>query len=123
MKRKILYFILIMLTVSLVFITGCGDLSKLAGSTTVVEQSEDLNDEDQLFIEESEQERAEEESKLNSTVWITKTGKCYHIEGCYYLKSMYDSMTQKEAIDKGFEPCSKCITSYWLPQYWYDKNQ
>lgn len=82
-------------------------------------EASELSDEDLLAME---QEQAEEESKLNATVWLTKSGKCYHVEGCSYLKSKARSMTQKQAIDEGIEPCSRCITSFWLPKYYFEQN-
>lgn len=84
------------------------------------ENSEDFAEEidDKELVElESDEEEEIEESKLNSTVWLTKTGSCYHIEGCRYLKSMARSLTQKEAIDEGYSACSYCIDSYLLPKY------
>ena len=65
----------------------------------------------------------DEESRQNYTVWCTRTGSCYHIEGCRHLRTKYESMTQKEAIDRGLEPCSDCISAYWIAQYWYDRNK
>lgn len=65
---------------------------------------------------------ADEESKLNCTVWLTKTGDCYHIEGCRFLRSKYESLTQREAIERGYAACSECITSYWLPKRQTNSN-
>jgi hypothetical protein len=75
----------------------------------------EAEDKDLAELESDEEEI--EESKLNSTVWLTKTGSCYHIEGCRYLKSMARSLSQKEAIDEGYSACSYCIDSYLLPKY------
>ena len=41
------------------------------------------------------------------TVYITKTGKCYHEEYCSYLKSSIET-TLSEAVSQGYSPCSKC---------------
>ena len=41
------------------------------------------------------------------TVYITRTGKKYHREGCSYLKSKAE-VTVDEAKGRGLEPCSRC---------------
>lgn len=41
------------------------------------------------------------------TVYTTKTGKKYHKQGCYHLKSKV-AMQQKDAISKGYQPCGTC---------------
>jgi len=43
----------------------------------------------------------------DETVYITKTGECYHIEGCSYLKSSIP-ISLEDAISKGYRPCSRC---------------
>ena len=40
-------------------------------------------------------------------VYVTKTGSCYHIEGCSYLKSSIP-ISLTDARDKGYKPCSRC---------------
>lgn len=42
-----------------------------------------------------------------NTVYITKTGECYHIAGCSYLKSSIP-ISLEDAKDKGYRPCSRC---------------
>ena len=80
-------------------------------------------DKSKLTAAEKEYEAlADEESKLNCTVWLTKTGDCYHIEGCRFLRSKYESLTQREAIERGYAACSECITSYWLPKRQTNSN-
>ncbi len=44
----------------------------------------------------------------DTTVYITKTGKKYHADGCSSLKKSKISITLKDAVAKGYEPCSKC---------------
>ena len=41
-------------------------------------------------------------------VYITKSGKKYHTEGCSYLKKSKIPIKLKEAKAKGYKPCSKC---------------
>lgn len=43
----------------------------------------------------------------STTVYITKTGECYHTGSCSYLKSKLP-ITLQDAIDAGYRPCSKC---------------
>ena len=42
------------------------------------------------------------------TVYVTKTGKKYHREGCRSLSRSKIPMTLKEAKAKGYTPCSTC---------------
>lgn len=42
------------------------------------------------------------------TVYVTKTGKKYHREGCQHLQKSSRAITLKEALEKGYEPCSRC---------------
>jgi hypothetical protein len=42
------------------------------------------------------------------TVYVTKTGKKYHRAGCPHLQKSSRAITLKEALEKGYEPCSRC---------------
>ena len=42
------------------------------------------------------------------TVYVTKTGKKYHRDGCRYLSKSKIPMSLKDAIAKGYTPCSVC---------------
>jgi biopolymer transport protein ExbD len=42
------------------------------------------------------------------TVYVTKTGKKYHREGCRYLSHSKIPMTLKDAKAAGYTPCSVC---------------
>jgi biopolymer transport protein ExbD len=42
------------------------------------------------------------------TVYVTKTGKKYHSDGCRYLSNSKIAMTLKDAKAKGYTPCSVC---------------
>ena len=42
------------------------------------------------------------------TVYITKTGKKYHREGCRYLSKSKIKTTLKEAKANGYTPCKVC---------------
>lgn len=43
-----------------------------------------------------------------STVYITKTGTCYHRSGCRHLAKSRIPITVAEAKARGFRPCSVC---------------
>jgi len=124
----------IALIAALMISTGCSiDLSSIGASVQTVNQSVEENADDSESSDEYDEYDEEEEedfdleedeqaieSKLNCTVWTTKTGSCYHTEGCSYLKSKAGSMTQKEAIKKGLSPCSRCITGWYYISNWAD---
>jgi hypothetical protein len=42
------------------------------------------------------------------TVYVTRTGKRYHREGCRYLASSKIPMTLKDAKAQGYTPCKVC---------------
>lgn len=44
----------------------------------------------------------------DTTVYRTRTGECYHKEGCSHLRRSSIELTLQEAFDKGLRPCSKC---------------
>lgn len=48
---------------------------------------------------------------INETVYVTRTGEKYHVEGCQYIegKDNLRDMTAEEAERAGYEPCSVCI--------------
>lgn len=65
--------------------------------------------EDVKEIEEKEQyEKEEEPEKKEQTVYITKSGKKYHLESCRYVKKGAKAISKDDAIDKGYEACKVC---------------
>jgi len=44
----------------------------------------------------------------DTIVYITKTGKKYHSENCRYLSKSKIPISLKEAVEKGYAPCSVC---------------
>ena len=44
----------------------------------------------------------------DTTVYITKTGECYHASGCSSLRKSKIATTLKDAVDRGYRACSKC---------------
>jgi len=52
--------------------------------------------------------RKEKEQSENITVYVTRTGKKYHREGCRYLRKSKIPISLKDAIKRGYTPCSVC---------------
>jgi hypothetical protein len=42
------------------------------------------------------------------TVYLTKSGKLYHAEGCRHLEKSKFPVSLKEAKEGGKEPCKEC---------------
>lgn len=42
------------------------------------------------------------------TVYITRTGKKYHRAGCRYLSKSQIPISLKDAVNRGYGPCSVC---------------
>jgi competence protein ComEC len=42
------------------------------------------------------------------TVYVTRTGAKYHRDGCRYLSRSKIATTLKDAVARGFGPCSVC---------------
>lgn len=61
--------------------------------------------EEEVPVEDEETEVAEE--NVSVTVYRTKSGKKYHYDGCYHLKSKIET-TVDEARAMGLKPCSVC---------------
>ena len=47
-------------------------------------------------------------SSSNTTVYVTKTGSCYHVEGCEELENGSIKTTLQTAESMGYDPCPKC---------------
>lgn len=43
-----------------------------------------------------------------TTVYITKTGECYHNDGCQYLKKSCIPISLGDAVNSGYRACSRC---------------
>lgn len=43
----------------------------------------------------------------DTLVYVTRTGECYHRDGCSYLKSRIE-ITLEDAVNQGYRPCSRC---------------
>ena len=49
------------------------------------------------------------EGNDSTLVYVTPTGKKYHLKNCTYLRSNKEEMTLSEACRKGYKPCSRCM--------------
>lgn len=45
----------------------------------------------------------------DQTVYITRTGSKYHLEGCFHLRKSKIETLQSEAENRGYEACAHCI--------------
>ena len=45
---------------------------------------------------------------FSKSVYITRTGDCYHIGNCSHAKKSAGYMSQSQARKKGYRPCSYC---------------
>jgi len=52
--------------------------------------------------------REEKDQYKNITVYITRTGRKYHRAGCRYLRKSKIPISLKDAIKRGYTPCSVC---------------
>ena len=44
----------------------------------------------------------------DTTVYITKTGECYHQAFCWHLRQSRIAVTLREADADGYRPCKNC---------------
>jgi len=51
---------------------------------------------------------AQEEQKKEVTVYITRTGKKYHRDGCRYLRKSRIPISLKQAKARCYTPCKVC---------------
>nr|WP_268064259.1 ComEC/Rec2 family competence protein [Clostridium estertheticum] len=51
---------------------------------------------------------SQSEQSQNVTVYVTKTGKKYHVDGCSTLSKSKIPISLKEAKQEGYTPCEKC---------------
>lgn len=50
-----------------------------------------------------------------AVVYITKTGKCFHRDGCSSLRRSKIKCTRTEAVNRGLRPCKTCRP--WAKQH------
>ena len=47
-------------------------------------------------------------------VFKTKSGNCFHVEGCSYLRGNGIPISYGKAKSEGLEPCSRCGAYRWV---------
>ena len=47
----------------------------------------------------------------DTELFVTKSGKKFHLAGCSYLSKSCITITYDEALEKGYSPCSRCFKS------------
>jgi len=48
------------------------------------------------------------DQKKEVTVYVTRTGKKYHVDGCRYLRQSRIPVALKDAKAQGYTPCAVC---------------
>ena len=56
----------------------------------------------------AQQETADQQGLKTQTVYITREGKKYHLDGCRYLRTSKIAINLKDAKAKGFTACKVC---------------
>ena len=56
----------------------------------------------------AQQRHEVQQSNQTQTVYITRTGKRYHRDGCRYLASSKIPISLKDAKANGYTPCKVC---------------
>ena len=77
----------LILTVLLLTVRACGTKSDSKSTTNQVSTSKE------------------------QTVFVTRTGKKYHRDGCQYLRQSKRKIELSKAINKGYAPCKVCRPS------------
>lgn len=72
------------------------------------EENESAVQKESVVDENQESTKTIEESKGEVIVYITETGQKYHTADCSYLKKTPTGLDLVEALEQGYEPCSRC---------------
>ena len=89
---------------------------KLTESTTELElitESTELSTKLGILTEPTKESEITTESNfISDKVLVTKSGKKYHLPNCFYVANKTDvtKLSIEEAFEKGYKPCSKCIS-------------
>ena len=97
-SNKGIFILLIPIMVLCVIVTGYGininkKLNELKNASAVVIHDVPTTKEDEI---------------IKMTVYVTPSGKKYHLDGCDYLNEKSIKTSLEQAIKSGFDPCSKC---------------
>lgn len=113
MKKTV---ITVMLVACLLFMAGCDSgnennanmnnnvpttQSNIAAATTPTPKSD-------AIIQLEKDTESLQQDKIETIVYVTKSGTKYHRDGCGYLKKSKIPISLEDAEAKGYTPCSKC---------------
>lgn len=94
MKKRIVQICCVLAVIVIALLAAPGiDTSRITGMVSGSETQENVDD---------------------MTVFKTKSGNCYHVDGCSYLRSSSIETTYGEAKAEGLEPCSRCNPDRWI---------
>lgn len=62
---------------------------------------------------EEKEAREQEAARYNTTVYLTATGDCYHIDGCRFLRNTNRPIKRGDAEARGYQPCGICGSGYY----------
>lgn len=115
MKRVLFLFI------TIVFLSGCGyqtyTYEDASNSTSLFTTQQSNENASTVQVTEDTEETAETATAENAglgsdieevTVYITKAGGKYHIDGCRYLSKSKIPISLSEAVSEGYGACSVC---------------
>ena len=81
----------------------------LLASRVMDSMEEDTGKKEDRLVEELDREDGVEEQDTEiEFVYVTENGEKYHQKGCPYLRGDYSYMSLDKAIQRGYEPCSRC---------------
>lgn len=114
MRTRHLAYLLLALLIAFA-ITGCGKKQSAPPQPTgfapandlerVQQESERLSNRTPPVASEPAAEPSEESG---ATVYLTRTGECYHAGSCSSLSRSKIPVSLAEAKERGYRPCSRC---------------
>lgn len=78
------------------------------GCVCELKRAQDENEQTNVEINDFNSAGFDGEIEQVITVYITKTGSCYHIDDCAYAKNASKILTLDQAESRGYRPCYYC---------------
>ncbi len=91
-----------LLILIILFITSC--------TTETAKEYNVLQSLDSYNVDTASFKNPQDTENQTTSVYVTDFGKKYHEYGCRYLQYSCIEKDLQQAIDKGYTPCSICIT-------------
>ena len=81
-----------------------------AGNTTITARINERSVICDVTVKDKQESKAApvKDDNISYTVYITKTGDCYHSSNCGYLSRSKISISKAAAVSQGYRPCSRC---------------